>query len=67
MAQQEFHDTVRAISGFTITMGSAVVANTQYFLPVAQFLVAIMGIAVGIVTFIKTYKSIKKMGKDNNE
>ena len=67
MAQQEIHDTVGAISGFMITAGSAIVANSQYFLPVAQFLVAIMGIAVGIVTFIKTYKSIKKMGKVNDE
>jgi len=67
MSQQELHDTIRTLSGFTITAGSAIVANSQYFLPVAQFLVALMGIAVGAITFIKTYKSIKKMDRASDE
>jgi len=67
MSQQELHDTIRTLSGFTFTAGSAIVANSQYFLPVAQFLVALMGIAVGAITFIKTYKSIKKMDRASDE
>lgn len=60
---QDATDTMKSLSGLAVTTTSAIVANSAMFLPVAQFAAACIAILVGIVTIIKTVRSIDKRGK----
>lgn len=57
--QQHVQDSVPGVVGTTVAGGFTLVGFVQWTLPTLQALSLLVGIAVGVVTFLYYYKRVK--------